>query len=109
MGPFLPALLARSWQAATTAANSTCDGGFPLASCQPRTSVEALAGATASLAAHAAKPNRIKTANLRIRPPGTPRRHDIIGRSSAWLPLGAIRRSSGGVVLPVFARDQIVG
>jgi hypothetical protein len=63
-------LLARSWQAATTAANSAGEGGFPLASCHPRISEDALDGTTTSLATHAAKLNRIKKATARIRSPG---------------------------------------
>ena len=70
IGPPLSALCARSWQAATTAANSAGDGGFPLASRHPRISEDALDGTAASLATHAAKLNRTKKATPRIRPPG---------------------------------------
>jgi hypothetical protein len=63
-------LSARSWQAATTAANSAGDGGFPLASRHPRISDDVLDGTAASLATHAAKLNRTKKATPRIRPPG---------------------------------------
>jgi len=57
---------ARSSQAATTAANSFFEGGFPAAVCHPRSSEEALAGITASPVAQATRPNNNRNATPRI-------------------------------------------
>src|SRR4051794_24544108 len=66
IGSPLFAVFARSSQAATTAANSFFDGGFPAAVCHSRSSEDAFADVVASPMAHAMRPTNTTSATPRI-------------------------------------------